>query len=304
MSAESHRRYYIRVNTQESPRVAVPSGLFIGDHYGTWRHGLTRRGAGVTVAGSYGACHDGRPVPGRTAARPDRGSAGPPGQRPLPVARGPRQCETRAWLGAEDELFRSHAADLPGVTALTERILELTGTGHIGVPVWRGPRRFFTRRLPGRGARGAVHGGSRLRGPRGSRPGDPADPGPGTPPIPARGPRRSRRRADAHRPDGHRYERADHARRLAAGQGRPVAGLPAVRGRQRGVTAAGHGRGNRRAGGRADRPLPLLADRVAAGRARRSTTRADCHRTRCPLARSSFTAGSTCTGWAHPPTTT
>ncbi len=57
--------------------------------------------------------------------------------------------ETRAWLDAEDELFRSHAAALPGATALAERILELTGTGHIGVPVWRGPRRFFTRRLPG-----------------------------------------------------------------------------------------------------------------------------------------------------------
>jgi len=61
----------------------------------------------------------------------------------------PGSDETRAWLGAEDELFRSHAAALPGVTALAERILELTGAGHIGVPVWRGPRRFFTRRLPG-----------------------------------------------------------------------------------------------------------------------------------------------------------
>ncbi|MGP0022497.1 MAG: prolyl oligopeptidase family serine peptidase [Streptosporangiaceae bacterium] len=57
--------------------------------------------------------------------------------------------ETRAWLRAEDELFRSQTADLPGAAALAERILELTGTGHIGVPVWRGPRRFFTRRLPG-----------------------------------------------------------------------------------------------------------------------------------------------------------
>ena len=35
------------------------------------------------------------------------------------------------------------------MTALAEPILELTGTGHIGVPVWRGARRFFTRRLPG-----------------------------------------------------------------------------------------------------------------------------------------------------------
>ena len=57
--------------------------------------------------------------------------------------------ETRAWLRAEDDLFRAHEEELPGVAALAERILELTGTGHIGVPVWRGARRFFTRRLPG-----------------------------------------------------------------------------------------------------------------------------------------------------------
>ena len=83
----------------------------------------------------------------------------------------PGSDETRAWLGAEDELFRSHAAALPGVTALAERILELTGTGHIGVPVWRGPRRFFTRRLPGEEhvVLCTVDPG----------PGDPADPGAG-----------------------------------------------------------------------------------------------------------------------------
>ena len=57
--------------------------------------------------------------------------------------------ETRAWLRAEDDLFRAHEEELPGVAALAERILELTGTGHIGVPVWRGARLFFTRRLPG-----------------------------------------------------------------------------------------------------------------------------------------------------------
>ena len=57
--------------------------------------------------------------------------------------------ETCAWLRAEDDLFRAHEEELPGVAALAERILELTGTGHIGVPVWRGARQFFTRRLPG-----------------------------------------------------------------------------------------------------------------------------------------------------------
>src|SRR5450631_3639146 len=83
----------------------------------------------------------------------------------------PGSDQTRAWLGAEDELFRSHAAALPGVTALAERILELTGTGHIGVPVWRGARRFFTRRLPGEehAVLCTVDPGA----------GDPADPGAG-----------------------------------------------------------------------------------------------------------------------------
>ncbi len=57
--------------------------------------------------------------------------------------------ETGAWLSAQDDLFRGYAGALPGVTALAERILELTGTGHIGVPVWRDDRQFFTRRLPG-----------------------------------------------------------------------------------------------------------------------------------------------------------
>jgi prolyl oligopeptidase len=57
--------------------------------------------------------------------------------------------ETRAWLGAQDGLFRGYGEALPGVTALAARILELTGTGHVGVPVWRDARQFFTRRLPG-----------------------------------------------------------------------------------------------------------------------------------------------------------
>jgi len=61
----------------------------------------------------------------------------------------PDSDETRAWLRAEDDLFRGYGEALPGVTALAARILELAGTGHIGVPVWRGARQFFTRRLPG-----------------------------------------------------------------------------------------------------------------------------------------------------------
>ena len=102
----------------------------------------------------------------------------------------PGSDETRAWLGAENELFRSHAAALPGVTALAERILELTGAGHIGVPVWRGPRRFFTRRLPGE-----EHAVLCTVDPPGT-PGTPPilAPGtPGTPPIPVPGARSSTR---------------------------------------------------------------------------------------------------------------
>jgi prolyl oligopeptidase len=53
------------------------------------------------------------------------------------------------WLREQDELFREHGAHLPGIDHLAARILELTGTGHIGVPAWRGDRQFFTRRLPG-----------------------------------------------------------------------------------------------------------------------------------------------------------
>ena len=50
--------------------------------------------------------------------------------------------ETRTWLRAQDDLFRAYGGALPGAAGLAGRILELTGTGHIGVPVWRGTRRF------------------------------------------------------------------------------------------------------------------------------------------------------------------
>ncbi len=53
------------------------------------------------------------------------------------------------WLRAQDTLFAAHGATLPGIGALADRILELMGTGHIGVPAWRGMRQFFSRRLPG-----------------------------------------------------------------------------------------------------------------------------------------------------------
>ncbi len=72
--------------------------------------------------------------------------------------------------------------------------------------------------------------------------------------------------AGARRPDGHRPVRADHAGRLAAGQGGAAAGLPAVRGRRRGIPAAGDRRHHRRPGGRADRPVPVFERGLAARR--------------------------------------
>ena len=62
-----------------------------------------------------------------------------------------------------------------------------------------------------------------------------------------------------------RHRRHD-ARRLAAQQGGRPARLPAVRGRPRGVGAAGHGRRDRRARRRPDRPGALLPRGVAGRR--------------------------------------
>ncbi len=58
----------------------------------------------------------------------------------------PASDESRAWLEAQDALLREHAAQLPGRTALAERIRELTGAGYVSAPVWRGQRQFFLRR--------------------------------------------------------------------------------------------------------------------------------------------------------------
>ncbi|QXJ21032.1 S9 family peptidase [Actinomadura graeca] len=53
---------------------------------------------------------------------------------------------TREWLAAQDELFRKAADALPGRARLRRRLGELLGAGSVGSPVWRGGRRFFTRR--------------------------------------------------------------------------------------------------------------------------------------------------------------
>jgi prolyl oligopeptidase len=53
---------------------------------------------------------------------------------------------TIAWSEAEDALFAEQSRQWPGRPALTARMRELLAAGVVGVPVWRGDRRFFVRR--------------------------------------------------------------------------------------------------------------------------------------------------------------
>ncbi|MEV5830271.1 prolyl oligopeptidase family serine peptidase [Spirillospora sp. NPDC052242] len=54
--------------------------------------------------------------------------------------------DTREWLAAQDALFHKVVDDLPGRDRLRRRLRELLGAGSVGAPIWRGDRRFFTRR--------------------------------------------------------------------------------------------------------------------------------------------------------------
>ncbi|HEY7360897.1 MAG TPA: prolyl oligopeptidase family serine peptidase, partial [Streptosporangiaceae bacterium] len=60
----------------------------------------------------------------------------------------PGSDETRVWLAAQDTLAAGHLAALPARAALAARIAELTATGLVSSPIWRGERRFFLRREP------------------------------------------------------------------------------------------------------------------------------------------------------------
>jgi prolyl oligopeptidase len=55
--------------------------------------------------------------------------------------------EAQKWLAAQDDLWRRHAAELPGRDRLHARVAELTETGLITAPMWRGNRRFFLRQI-------------------------------------------------------------------------------------------------------------------------------------------------------------
>jgi prolyl oligopeptidase len=56
--------------------------------------------------------------------------------------------ETRQWLAAEDELWAGYRDGLPRREAFTARVRELLRVGSVGLPAWRGPRRFYSRRDP------------------------------------------------------------------------------------------------------------------------------------------------------------
>lgn len=57
--------------------------------------------------------------------------------------------ETAKWLAAQDDLWSSHAAELPSRDLLRARAARLAEVGMITAPMWRGKRRFFLRRTAG-----------------------------------------------------------------------------------------------------------------------------------------------------------
>jgi prolyl oligopeptidase len=56
---------------------------------------------------------------------------------------------TKAWSDGQDELVAEHAPTWPGRAGVIDRLTELLGSGVVGVPIWRGGRRFFIRREGG-----------------------------------------------------------------------------------------------------------------------------------------------------------
>ncbi|HEY6796449.1 MAG TPA: prolyl oligopeptidase family serine peptidase [Kineosporiaceae bacterium] len=58
----------------------------------------------------------------------------------------PADERTVAWSRAQHALFQERAATWPGQEAAERRIRELLSGGYVGVPIWRGDRRFVMRR--------------------------------------------------------------------------------------------------------------------------------------------------------------
>ncbi len=61
----------------------------------------------------------------------------------------PDNAQSRAWLEAEDELYRRYADRVPGRDRFADRLTELLSAGEVNSPSWRGDRQFYTRREPG-----------------------------------------------------------------------------------------------------------------------------------------------------------
>jgi prolyl oligopeptidase len=60
----------------------------------------------------------------------------------------PGSAETREWLAAEEALWAGYRAGLPRREAFAARVRDLLRVGAVGLPAWRGPTRFYTRRDP------------------------------------------------------------------------------------------------------------------------------------------------------------
>ena len=57
--------------------------------------------------------------------------------------------QTKAWLAAEEDLYRGYQARITGRERLAGRLAELLAAGSVSGPRWRRERQFFTRREPG-----------------------------------------------------------------------------------------------------------------------------------------------------------
>nr|WP_312856615.1 prolyl oligopeptidase family serine peptidase [Phytoactinopolyspora halotolerans] len=55
---------------------------------------------------------------------------------------------TRAWADAQDRLLERHRERWTSREGFRQRLTELLRSGSVGAPVWRGERRFHSRRLP------------------------------------------------------------------------------------------------------------------------------------------------------------
>ena len=60
----------------------------------------------------------------------------------------PNTTETQEWLAAQEALWADYRDELPRREEFAARVSELLRVGAVGMPAWRGTRRFYTRRGP------------------------------------------------------------------------------------------------------------------------------------------------------------